>query len=401
MPTSRRCAPVRLTSTDRAARRRPTSSADAIDDTSLRPLANRGTVDRSPSATPKQPSVAARSALADLLGVARARHRLRAQHDPADLRPRPHRRRGLGPGDEVVVTRLDHDANVRPWVMRGRSGRARRCAGPTSTRTPPSCCPSTSRRGCRAATRLVAVTARLEPDRHDARSRRDRDRVHDAGALALRRRRALHRRTRRSTSPRSAPTSSPARRTSSSGRTAAWSPARVELLEQLHPDKLLPSTDAVPERFELGTLPYELMAGTTAAVDFLAGSGTGAARPTPPGSDRRRRWRRSRRTRSELRDADRGRRRRAARRDHLHSRAARPHAHAAADLRRHDPRASRALPRRARASTRPAGIFYAYEPARRLGLGDGRRPTGRPGAVQRRPPTSTGCSPALREFLVQ
>jgi selenocysteine lyase/cysteine desulfurase len=27
----------------------------------------------------------------------------------------------------------------------------------------------------------------------------------------------------------------------------------------------------VPERFEHGTLPYELMAGTTAAVDFLAG----------------------------------------------------------------------------------------------------------------------------------
>jgi cysteine desulfurase family protein (TIGR01976 family) len=42
------------------------------------------------------------------------------------------------------------------------------------------------------------------------------------------------------------------------------------LLEELHPDKLIPSTDAVPERFELGTLPYELLAGTTAAVDFLA-----------------------------------------------------------------------------------------------------------------------------------
>ena len=46
--------------------------------------------------------------------------------------------------------------------------------------------------------------------------------------------------------------------------------AAPALLETLHPDKLLPSTDAVPERFELGTLPYELMAGTTAAVDFIA-----------------------------------------------------------------------------------------------------------------------------------
>ncbi len=51
--------------------------------------------------------------------------------------------------------------------------------------------------------------------------------------------------------------------------------------DSLHPDKLTASTDAVPERFELGTLPYELLAGTTAAIDFLAGlgggSGTGAA----------------------------------------------------------------------------------------------------------------------------
>lgn len=42
------------------------------------------------------------------------------------------------------------------------------------------------------------------------------------------------------------------------------------LLEGLHPDKLLPSSAVVPERFELGTLPYELLAGTTAAVDVLS-----------------------------------------------------------------------------------------------------------------------------------
>jgi selenocysteine lyase/cysteine desulfurase len=47
------------------------------------------------------------------------------------------------------------------------------------------------------------------------------------------------------------------------------------LLESLTPAKLLPSTDDVPERFELGTLPYELMAGTTAAIDFLAGLAPG------------------------------------------------------------------------------------------------------------------------------
>ncbi|MGH3372072.1 MAG: aminotransferase class V-fold PLP-dependent enzyme, partial [Nocardioidaceae bacterium] len=51
------------------------------------------------------------------------------------------------------------------------------------------------------------------------------------------------------------------------------------LLERLKPDKLLPSSDAVPERFELGTLPYELLAGTTAAVDFLAGIASDPADP--------------------------------------------------------------------------------------------------------------------------
>jgi len=47
--------------------------------------------------------------------------------------------------------------------------------------------------------------------------------------------------------------------------------ASPALLETLAPDKLLPSVNTVPERFELGTPAFELMAGTTAAVDFLAG----------------------------------------------------------------------------------------------------------------------------------
>jgi len=41
-------------------------------------------------------------------------------------------------------------------------------------------------------------------------------------------------------------------------------------LETLNNDKLLPSTMVVPERFEFGTLPYEIMAGATAAVNYTA-----------------------------------------------------------------------------------------------------------------------------------
>ena len=39
--------------------------------------------------------------------------------------------RDLGPGDEVVCTRLDHDANVRPWVIAAeRAGATVRFADP-------------------------------------------------------------------------------------------------------------------------------------------------------------------------------------------------------------------------------------------------------------------------------
>jgi selenocysteine lyase/cysteine desulfurase len=46
--------------------------------------------------------------------------------------------------------------------------------------------------------------------------------------------------------------------------------AHPELLAQLEPDRLLPTPDRVPERFEEGTPPFELYAGLSAAVDHLA-----------------------------------------------------------------------------------------------------------------------------------
>jgi selenocysteine lyase/cysteine desulfurase len=53
--------------------------------------------------------------------------------------------------------------------------------------------------------------------------------------------------------------------------------ADPEVLENVQGDTLLPQTSVVPERFEHGTLPYELLAGTTATVDFIAGMASGAA----------------------------------------------------------------------------------------------------------------------------
>ena len=46
--------------------------------------------------------------------------------------------------------------------------------------------------------------------------------------------------------------------------------ADPSLLETINNDKLLPSTMTVPERFEFGTLPHELMAGVSASIDYVA-----------------------------------------------------------------------------------------------------------------------------------
>jgi selenocysteine lyase/cysteine desulfurase len=46
--------------------------------------------------------------------------------------------------------------------------------------------------------------------------------------------------------------------------------------EPLAPAKLVPAPDSVPERFEFGTLSFEMLAGVTAAVDHLATLDTAA-----------------------------------------------------------------------------------------------------------------------------
>jgi selenocysteine lyase/cysteine desulfurase len=49
------------------------------------------------------------------------------------------------------------------------------------------------------------------------------------------------------------------------------------LLEAVHPDKLAPSSDEVPGRFEWGTSAFADLAGVSAAVEHLAGLDCNAA----------------------------------------------------------------------------------------------------------------------------
>ncbi|MDH6432345.1 cysteine desulfurase family protein (TIGR01976 family) [Streptomyces sp. SAI-144] len=247
----------------------------AIADALAQPLSNRGQVtlgERNAEAL----VTGARRAMADLLGASPAgivfgRSATQLTYDVARTLAKT-----WSPGDEVVVTRLDHDANIRPWVQSGATVRWAEFDPETGELTV-----DAIRAVLSGRTRLVAVTAAsnligTRPDipaiaqaAHEVGALVHVDGVHHT-AHALVDLEALGA---------DFFVCSPYKFLGPHHGVLA---ARPELLETLHPDKLLPSTDAVPERFELGTLPYEFLAGTTAAVDFLA------ERPDPRATGTRR-----------------------------------------------------------------------------------------------------------------
>lgn len=172
-----------------------------------------------------------------------------------------------GPGDEVVVSRLDHDANVRPWVQAAeRAGATVRWIDVD----PSTCTLGVVSDVLSEKTRLVAVTgaSNLVGTRPDVRAVADA--AHAAGALVAVD--GVH------LTPH-APVDVAALGADLYALSAykLGGPhlgavvAAPELLEGLRPDKLVPSSDAVPARFEHGTPPFELLAGLVAAVEWVAG----------------------------------------------------------------------------------------------------------------------------------
>ena len=253
--------------------------AAAVAATMRAAVANRGSVTRAEQRA-ERIVVEARAAVADLLGctpsgVVFGRSMTALTFDLSRALART-----WAPGDEVVVTRLDHDANIRPWVIAAeRAGAVVRWAEFDRETGDLGVDDVTSLLSER--TRLVAVTAASNlfgtiPD-----VRAVADAAHEVGALVYVD--GMHR------TPHT-----PVDVSALGADLFACSPykfcgphlgvvvAEPALLETLQPDKLLPAPDAVPERFELGTLPYELLAGTTAAVDFLA-----SLDPEVTGGDRR------------------------------------------------------------------------------------------------------------------
>ncbi|WP_218000214.1 cysteine desulfurase-like protein [Millisia brevis] len=176
---------------------------------------------------------------------------------------------GWSAGDEIVLSRLDHDANVAPWLIAAqRHGLVVRWISLDPETGELNLDDLDAALGPR--TRLVAVTAASNligtmPDVPAIA-----ERVHAAGALLYVD--GVHYSAHRSVDvPALGADLYACSPYKFLGPHCGALTGRADLLEQLHPDKLRPSTEVVPERFELGTLPYELMAGTTAAIEVLAG----------------------------------------------------------------------------------------------------------------------------------
>lgn len=181
-------------------------------------------------------------------------------------------------GDEVVVSRLDHDANVRPWVqVAARAGVTVRWAEVDTAGELPVEQYDTL---LGERTRLVAVSAAsnvlgTRPDVAVITAK-----AHSVGALTYID--GVH-----------ASAHGPVDVTALGAdfyATSAykWSGPHVGavaadpvLLDRLQPDKLASAPDTVPERFETGTSPFADLAGVVAAVEHLAGlddSATGSRR---------------------------------------------------------------------------------------------------------------------------
>ncbi len=176
--------------------------------------------------------------------------------------------RGMEPGDEIVVTELDHHANVDPWkaleVERGVQVRTLPMVpetGELNLEAFPELLNSRTRLvALGAASNILGTLTDVAPLARMAKQ---------AGALVFID--AVH--------------LAPHRRISTHALDCdflACSPykfygphmgvlwIREELLEGMNVPRLAPAPNQGPERFESGTLNAEGMAGTTAAVDFLA-----------------------------------------------------------------------------------------------------------------------------------
>ncbi|MEN8238337.1 MAG: cysteine desulfurase-like protein [Actinomycetota bacterium] len=180
-------------------------------------------------------------------------------------------------GDNIILTRLDHDANVSPWVQAARDAGVHvrfmdfdpddGCAldlGSLET-------------ALDARTRLVAFThasnavgtvtpvAEIVQAAHDVGARTYIDAVHQTphGLIDVKE---------------SDTDFLVASAYKWFGPHTGCLFGKATVLDEIEPYKLRPAPDSSPDRWETGTQSFESLAGVTAAVDYIASLGTGETR---------------------------------------------------------------------------------------------------------------------------
>ena len=187
--------------------------------------------------------------------------------------------RTIGPGDEVVVTRLDHDANVRPWVLAARDAGAN--VTWVDVRTEDVTLELDSfEMALERLPRLVAFTLASNAVGTVTPAADLVAKAKEAGALVVVD--GVHVAQHRSID-----------HAALGADVVAISPYKVfgphmglvaatpEVLDRWDPYRVRPAQDyESPERWETGTQNHEAMAGLVVAVDYLAEIGATSGRPT-------------------------------------------------------------------------------------------------------------------------
>jgi cysteine desulfurase family protein (TIGR01976 family) len=245
----------------------PTVVADAIATTLTQPLSNRGPLGES-ELNAENAVQDFRAAYADLLnmpagGIVHGRSATQLIYDFSR-----HLANAWREGDEIILSRLDHDANVRPWVQAAeRADVTVRWIeiDPATTELDL----DSYELALSSRTRLVALTAASNVLGTKPPLRQIADRAHAVGAIVCVDgvHYAAHHLVDVPALGADLFVCSPYKFL---GPHCGVLAGASELLESLSPDKLVPSPANVPERFEFGTLPYEVLAGAVATVDFLA-----------------------------------------------------------------------------------------------------------------------------------
>jgi cysteine desulfurase family protein (TIGR01976 family) len=178
--------------------------------------------------------------------------------------------RDLGPGDEILVTRLDHDANVTPWLALEEKGVTIRWAEIHEEDCTLDVADLASK--INKKTKLVAVgyasnaVGTINPVKEIVRL------AHAAGALAYVD--AVHYGPHGLIDVAALDCDFLACSTYKFfGPHMGVLFGKREHLQRLRPYKVRPLTDAIPNRWEWGTLNHECIAGITACVDYIADLG--------------------------------------------------------------------------------------------------------------------------------